>query len=180
MLGPMQVLRAAWSHFKKQRYGRVVNFTSDGVFGLENSAAYVASKGALLGLTRSLALEGKDFGVCVNACAPIAYPPMVMSAFELLPKEQREWFKGTFTSESNIPMIMALVCEDCKVTGELFEVGAWAAARMVLGTTMGIGGLRTVEGCLERMGDIIEKRTAAEIFEPKDVADFLAFKSRYI
>jgi NAD(P)-dependent dehydrogenase (short-subunit alcohol dehydrogenase family) len=180
VLGPMQVLRAAWPHFRKQGYGRVVNFTSDGLFGMENSAAYIASKGALLGLTTSLALEGRDFGVCVNACAPVAYPPMVMSAFEVLPQEQREWFKDTFTSESNVPMVMALASDECRVTGELFEVGAWAVGRMVLGTTKGIAGLRTMEECLERMGDITGKGTAAEVFEPKDVADFLAFKAAYL
>jgi NAD(P)-dependent dehydrogenase (short-subunit alcohol dehydrogenase family) len=180
VLGPMQVLRAAWPHFKRQGYGRVVNFTSDSIFGMENSAAYVASKGAILGLTRSLALEGKDFGVCVNAVAPIAYPPMVMTAWEMFPEEQKEWFKGTFTAESNVPMLMALASEECTVSGELFEVGAWAVGRMVLGTAKGVGGLRIMEDCLGKIGDITARGTTAEVLEPKNVAEYFPFKAGYI
>ncbi len=180
VLGPMQVIRAAWPHFKKQKHGRVVNFTSDGLFGMENSAAYVASKGALLGLTRSLALEGEPFGITVNACAPVAYPPMVMSVFEVLPQGQQEWFKSTFTAESNVPMVMALASKECIATGEVFEVGVWAVGKMVLGTTKGIAGLRTMEQCLEKVGGMTGKGTSVEVFEPKNVADYLAFKAGYI
>jgi NAD(P)-dependent dehydrogenase (short-subunit alcohol dehydrogenase family) len=180
VLGPMQVIRAAWPHFKKQKYGRVVNFTSDGMFGMEKSAAYVAGKGALLGLTRSLALEGEPFGIAVNACAPVAYPPMVMTAFEALPQGQQEWYKSTFTAESNVPMIMALVSNECNISGEAFEVGVWAAGKMVLGTTKGIAGLRTMEQCLEKLGGLTGKGVSKEVFEPKDVADYLAFKAGYI
>jgi NAD(P)-dependent dehydrogenase (short-subunit alcohol dehydrogenase family) len=89
VLGPMQVVRAAWPHFKAQKYGRVVFCTSASVFGMENSAAYIASKGALLGLTKSLAFEGNEHRILSNAIAPAASPPMVMSAFEILPAEQR-------------------------------------------------------------------------------------------
>lgn len=156
-----------------------MNFTSDGLFGLENSAAYVASKGALLGLTRSLAVEGREIGVRVNACAPVAYPPMVMSAFEVLPVEQREWFKETFTPESNVPVIMALVSERCEVSGEVLEVGGWAMGRMVLGTVKGVGGIKSMEECLSKMGDL-KKEERVGIFEPKDVGDFLGFKTSYM
>lgn len=159
-----------------------MNFTSDSLFGMENSAAYVASKGAMLGLTKALAVEGTELGVKVNACAPVAYPPMVMSAFEVLPEAQREWFKGTFTAESNVPMVMALASESCQISGEILEIGAWGMGKMVLGTTKGVGSLKTMEECLERTAEVVKTGTGKdrEVFEPKDVVEFLGFKTSYI
>ena len=140
----------------------------------------MASKGALQGLTRSLAIEGKEIGVCVNAVAPVAYPPMVMSAFEILPVQQREWFKETFTPESNVPSILALVSESCDVTGEVLEVGGWALGRMVLGCARGVGGVTTMEEALSKMEDVRRKGEGEEIFEPKDVGEFLGIKTGYM
>ncbi len=52
-------------------WGRVVNISSiSGVVGMPDHAAYVATKGALNALTRSLALEWGPGGVTVNAIAP--------------------------------------------------------------------------------------------------------------
>ncbi len=52
-------------------YGRIVNIGSLTSFvGMYEVAAYTASKSAVAGLTRSLALEWGPRGVCVNALAP--------------------------------------------------------------------------------------------------------------
>ena len=45
-----------------------------GVVGLPEQAAYCASKAAVGALTRSLAVEWGDQGVCVNAIAPGIFP----------------------------------------------------------------------------------------------------------
>ena len=51
--------------------GAVVTISSDlGVGGSEDDAHYTASKGAIIGLTRSLAEEVADAGVWVNSVAP--------------------------------------------------------------------------------------------------------------
>jgi NAD(P)-dependent dehydrogenase (short-subunit alcohol dehydrogenase family) len=55
--------------------GRIVNISSITFFGgLAQIAPYVASKGALVGLTRALARECGEGGVTVNAVAPGAFP----------------------------------------------------------------------------------------------------------
>lgn len=54
-----------------QGYGRIVNIGSLASFvGLNEVAAYTASKSAVLGLTRALAVELATSGVCVNALIP--------------------------------------------------------------------------------------------------------------
>jgi len=63
--------RAVAPSMKRKRYGKIVNFCSVTLNGRwEGYAPYVASKGAMLGLTKSLARELGPFGVCVNAVSP--------------------------------------------------------------------------------------------------------------
>jgi NAD(P)-dependent dehydrogenase (short-subunit alcohol dehydrogenase family) len=59
----------------KQRYGRIVNIASLSTFvAFQEVAAYGASKAAVGALTRSLAVEWAENGVCVNAIAPGIIP----------------------------------------------------------------------------------------------------------
>ncbi len=55
----------------KRNYGRIINIGScTCVFGMEGIAPYTASRGAILSMTRSLAVEWGRFGVTVNVLAP--------------------------------------------------------------------------------------------------------------
>jgi NAD(P)-dependent dehydrogenase (short-subunit alcohol dehydrogenase family) len=62
--------RIAPGMFQRRR-GRIINIASTaGKIGFPYTAAYVASKHGVLGLTRAVALEAARFGVTVNAICP--------------------------------------------------------------------------------------------------------------
>jgi 2-dehydro-3-deoxy-L-rhamnonate dehydrogenase (NAD+) len=71
--GAFYVNRAVAPHMVAKRYGRIVNLASvAGKEGNPNAAAYSASKAALIAMTKSLAKELAETGVCVNAVTPAA------------------------------------------------------------------------------------------------------------
>ena len=69
--GPFLCCRAVLPIMKKAKYGKIVNIASGTFFkGTPFISNYVASKGGVVGITRSLAREGGDFGITVNCIAP--------------------------------------------------------------------------------------------------------------
>lgn len=69
--GPFLCSKAVFPQMKEQRSGKIINISSSTAFwGTPNFLHYVASKAALIGMTRSLAREVGLYGICVNAIAP--------------------------------------------------------------------------------------------------------------
>jgi len=63
--------KAVYPYMKKAGKGKVVNLASEVFFtGSHGFAHYVATKGAVVGLTRALAVELGPDKICVNAIAP--------------------------------------------------------------------------------------------------------------
>jgi pyridoxal 4-dehydrogenase len=62
---------AVFPAMRERRYGRIVNVSSATfLIGFPEMTAYIASKGAIIGFTRSLAHEAGEHGITINAIAP--------------------------------------------------------------------------------------------------------------
>ena len=114
-------------------YGRIINLASQaGVIGLDEHAAYAASKSAIIGLTRVLSKEWAPSGVTVNAISPtVVETPLGKAAWagEKGERARAEIPVGRFAKPAEIATLIGYL--------------ASADAAMVTGTNLLIDGGRT-------------------------------------
>ena len=114
------VVRACWAHMIEQHYGRIVTTASGGIFGIAGRAHYVAAKGGVFALTKTLALEGAAHGVSINCVLPWGNTRMARPGSAVPPPAEAA-------------AAVAWLCHgDCTISGEAFTVGGGQIARVVL------------------------------------------------
>ncbi len=142
LIGSAFATKACWETMREQNYGRILmTSSSSGLFGNFGQANYGAAKLGLVGLAKTLYLEGAKNNIKVNSLAPVAATRMTADIF---PEEAF----AKFSPELVVPAALFLVSEDAPSN---VIVGAGGGAYHSTNVTMGQPvilpeGERSVEG----------------------------------
>jgi NAD(P)-dependent dehydrogenase (short-subunit alcohol dehydrogenase family) len=154
LTGAFNVSLPAWRHLRAAGYGRVVNTTSaSGLFGNFGQANYGAAKAGLVGLTRSLAVEGRKVGINVNAISPMAATRMTQ---ELLGEN------GQLLAPEQVSPVVAYLCHrECGISGQVLSVGGGHVSAVVTSVTRGITEPHlSAESVHDRLDEILDRDDA--------------------
>lgn len=125
--GTWLVTRAAAPHLRRSGAGRIVNIASDtALWGAPRLLHYVASKGAIIAMTRALARELGGDGIAVNAIAPGL---TIVEATDYVPEDRhRLYVENRAMPRRQMPedvvgaVLFLLSDEAAFVTGQLLPV----------------------------------------------------------
>jgi len=131
--GTFNTCRHACVLMRQQRYGRIINVTSEAWRGTVGHVNYGAAKGGVVSLTRAIALEMGRYGVTANCFAPIAATRMnldeevkagIKKRVEagLMTKEQAETALAMPGPEHVPPIVVYLATEEAgNINGQVFH-----------------------------------------------------------
>jgi NAD(P)-dependent dehydrogenase (short-subunit alcohol dehydrogenase family) len=126
--GTFYMAQAAGRVMIEAGYGRIINLASQAaVIGLDQHAAYCASKAAVVGLTHVLSLEWARHGVTVNAVSPtVVETPLGKAAWagEKGEKAKREIPVGRFAQPEEVAALIAFLAGDeaAMITGSNYLI----------------------------------------------------------
>lgn len=139
--GMFYLTRALWECFRAQRYGRIINTTSNAGFaGSGQLSHYAAAKMGAAGFTKALAQECGDLDITVNAVAPMAITRMNRDMFfSGLEAENRDWVEDIRSGKLPMgppsavaPAVLWLAHRTTHVNGEIFSVSSGKVSRVAI------------------------------------------------
>ena len=154
----------AFENMKNNKYGKIINTaSSSGIYGNFGQTNYAAAKLGLVGLTQTVAIEGRKHNVHCNAIAPVAATRMTESLF---PADMLDRLKPDYIA----PLTLYLCHEDCEETGSTIEVGGGWAAKIRRESAAGAiyankGGYPSVEDVAANFDKICDFSEGAEAIE---------------
>jgi len=156
-LGSFWAQRTALRYMREQNYGRILNTSSGAAaFGAPGVFPYIVSKSAMLGLSRSAALDNEDRDIKVNSLCPVARTMMDPDYFDSRPHVDKDLVHPKWVT----PVALYLVSEGCRLNGETLSAGVGLWARVFTAKSRGVkpAGLETeaVADALEGILDVSE------------------------
>ena len=131
LYGAFNLVRQAVPHMMRQRYGRILLFSSVSALGNLGQANYSAAKAGQIGLALSLAKELAPYNITVNAVLPGADTRMTEGMPETARAYIEQWgrtsgapvIEGARSAERNAPKIAYLCTEAAaNITGQVIGV----------------------------------------------------------
>ena len=120
LLSAFLASRAVFPHMQNAGGGGIVNFARAGL-PQANMLAYNCAKAGIEALTRTLALEGRDSGIRVNAVAP-GLVDTASNIAAMKPKDLKRWTKRSDIAET----VVFLASEGAAgITGQVIAVTGW-------------------------------------------------------
>lgn len=154
--GTANLCREVWPHMMEAKAGKIVNIGSAaGLYGNFGQSNYSAAKMGILGLTNTLAEEGKKHNISVNCVCPIAASRMTETVG--LPKA----VLNLLEPEHVAPFVVYLAHPDTKISGKIYEVGGgwysevkWArSAGVTLGSAGSPASIEAIRDNMAAVGD---------------------------
>ena len=128
--GTFLVSQAAFGHMKEQGYGRLVHTTSAaGLFGNFGQSNYSAAKMGIVGLSRTLSVEGAKAGILSNVVAPVAKTRLVGDLLGPL--------ADALVPEQVTALVTLLASKACPSSGEVYSIIGGRYARVFTAVTQG-------------------------------------------
>lgn len=149
--GSWNVTQAAWPYMKNQKFGRIIMVTSPIMFGSAQQSTYGAAKLGLMGLAKSIAIEGKEHNIFVNTVAPMGFTPG--SAANVHDEQTQKFMKEHMPACDVGPTVAWLVHEDSEVNGESVAAVGRLVTRIFLAETKGFFGSMDNEWSIEVIRD---------------------------
>ena len=115
LTGAFNCAQAVWPHMRERGWGRIVNMASvAGTLGGFGQASYSTTKAGLLGLTKTLAMEGGRHGITCNAIVPgvIGSEAFHMANAEMNERIVRRTALRRHGEPEEIANVIAFLCSD--------------------------------------------------------------------
>jgi NAD(P)-dependent dehydrogenase (short-subunit alcohol dehydrogenase family) len=120
LLSAFLTSRAAFPHMQAAGGGVVINFARAGQ-AQANMVAYNCAKAGIEALTRTLALEGRDLGIRVNAIAP-GLVDTASNVAAMKPKDMKRWARREDIAETVVFLVSPAAAG---ITGQVVAVTGW-------------------------------------------------------